>query len=30
VLEPMRQALERWMDERIETPISGIFPNGEP
>lgn len=30
VLGPMRQALERWMDGRIETPISGIFPNGEP
>jgi arylsulfatase A-like enzyme len=30
VLGPMRQALERWMDERVETPISGIFPNGEP
>ncbi|PAW70119.1 MAG: hypothetical protein B9S30_03215 [Verrucomicrobiia bacterium Tous-C5FEB] len=30
VLRPMRQALERWMDGRIETPISGIFPNGEP
>jgi arylsulfatase A-like enzyme len=30
VLAPMRQALERWMDERIETPISGIFPDGEP
>ncbi|MEN9535366.1 MAG: hypothetical protein RIR37_639 [Verrucomicrobiota bacterium] len=30
VLGPMRKALERWMDERIETPISGIFPNGEP
>jgi arylsulfatase A-like enzyme len=30
VLAPMRAALERWMDERIETPIRGIFPNGEP
>ena len=30
VLGPMRQALERWMDERVETPISGIFPDGEP
>jgi len=30
VLGPMRKALERWMDERIETPISGIFPDGEP
>ena len=30
VLAPMRSALERWMDERIETPISGIFPQGEP
>jgi arylsulfatase A-like enzyme len=30
VLGPMRQALERWMDELVETPISGIFPDGEP
>ena len=30
VLAPMRTALERWMDEKTETPISGIFPNGEP
>jgi len=30
VLLPMRAALERWMDEKIETPISGIFTNGEP
>lgn len=30
VLAPMRAALEKWMDERVETPISGIFPHGEP
>jgi arylsulfatase A-like enzyme len=30
VLEPMRRALERWMDERVESSISEIFPNGEP
>lgn len=30
VLAPMRAALERWMDEKTETPIAGIFPAGEP
>jgi arylsulfatase A-like enzyme len=30
VLAPMRAALERWMDEKTETPIAGIFPEGEP
>jgi arylsulfatase A-like enzyme len=30
VLAPMRAALERWMDEHVETPIGGIFPGGEP
>jgi arylsulfatase A-like enzyme len=30
VLAPMRAALERWMDEKTETPIAGIFPTGEP
>jgi arylsulfatase A-like enzyme len=30
VLIPMKSALERWMDHHKETPISGIFPNGEP
>ena len=30
VLAPMRAALERWMDEKVETPIAGIFPSGEP
>ncbi|MFT3990699.1 MAG: sulfatase [Luteolibacter sp.] len=30
VLQPMIAALETWMDRQIETPISGIFPNGEP
>ncbi len=26
----MKKALERWMDQRIETPIADIFPDGEP
>lgn len=30
VLGVMRFALERWMDQKIETPISEIFPGGEP
>ena len=30
VLAPMRAALERWMDEKTETPIAAIFPAGEP
>ncbi len=30
VLAPMQKALEKWMDEGIETPISEIFPHGEP
>ena len=30
VLAPMRAALERWIDEKTETPISEIFPDGEP
>lgn len=30
VLQPMRKALELWMDEKRETPIPGIFPSGEP
>jgi arylsulfatase A-like enzyme len=30
VLKPMRAALERWMDGRVETPIEEIFPGGEP
>ena len=30
VLRPMRAALERWMDEREETPIGEIFPGDEP
>ena len=30
VLAPMKSALERWMDEKTETPIAGIFPTGEP
>ena len=30
VLEPMRAALERWIDQGEETPVRGIFPGGEP
>ncbi len=30
VLAPMQAALERWMDEKFETPIQEIFPGGEP
>jgi arylsulfatase A-like enzyme len=30
VLEPMRAALERWIDQGEETPVRGIFPEGEP
>lgn len=30
VLAPMKSALERWIDEKAETPISEIFPKGEP
>ncbi len=30
VLGPMKAALERWMDEKAETPIVEIFPEGEP
>jgi arylsulfatase A-like enzyme len=30
VLAPMKAALERWIDEGGETPIAGIFPDGEP
>lgn len=30
VVEPMRVALERWIDEKRETLIDGIFPDGEP
>jgi arylsulfatase A-like enzyme len=30
ILAPMRAALERWMDEKVETPVAGIFPGGEP
>lgn len=30
VLTPMRQALEAWMDHRIESSILEIFPAGEP
>jgi len=30
ILGPMRHALEKWMDSKIETPLSAIFPEGEP
>jgi len=30
VLGPMRAALDRWMDDHIESPIHEIFPDGEP
>lgn len=30
VLAPMKAAIERWIDEKIETPIADIFPQGEP
>jgi arylsulfatase A-like enzyme len=30
VLTPLRAALECWIDEQRETPITAIFPNGEP
>jgi arylsulfatase A-like enzyme len=30
VLAPMEKALTRWIDEHVETSVSGIFPQGEP
>lgn len=30
VLAPMRKALDRWTDLRMETPLAEIFPGGEP
>jgi arylsulfatase A-like enzyme len=30
VLAAMRTALERWMDEGVESPVPAIFPGGEP
>ena len=30
VLAPMRSALERWMDQGVESSIAEIFPGGEP
>ena len=30
VLTPMRAALERWIDERVESSIAEVFPSGEP
>jgi arylsulfatase A-like enzyme len=29
VLAPMKMALEKWIDERVETPLLEIFPQGE-
>jgi arylsulfatase A-like enzyme len=29
VLAPMKAALEKWMDEKLETPLGEIFPDGE-
>jgi arylsulfatase A-like enzyme len=29
ILAPMAAALERWIDDGVETPIRGIFPDGE-
>lgn len=29
VLAPMKAALEKWMDEKVETPLEDIFPGGE-
>jgi hypothetical protein len=29
VSEAMRTALEKWMDEHVETPLEQIFPGGE-
>ncbi|MBC8126956.1 MAG: sulfatase [Gloeobacteraceae cyanobacterium ES-bin-144] len=30
ILAPMKAALERWMDEKVESSIKDIFPGGEP
>ena len=30
VLAPLQAALERWMDQKIESSIAEIFPSGEP
>ncbi|MCW1883491.1 sulfatase-like hydrolase/transferase [Luteolibacter flavescens] len=30
VLEPMKAALDSWIDDHVETSIQAIFPNGEP
>ena len=30
ILEPMKTALERWTNDKKETAINKIFPNGEP
>ncbi len=29
VVAPMKAALEKWMDEKIETPLAEVFPEGE-
>ena len=30
VLEPLRAAMNRWLDDGVETPVEAIFPAGEP
>jgi arylsulfatase A-like enzyme len=30
ILAPMEKALTRWIDDHAETPVAGIFPQGEP
>jgi len=30
ILAPMQAAIDRWVDDKIETPIREIFPSGEP
>ncbi|GAA5481692.1 sulfatase family protein [Haloferula sargassicola] len=30
VLAPMRAAIDRWIDDKRETPVAAIFPGGEP
>ncbi|WP_367874143.1 sulfatase [Luteolibacter sp. Populi] len=30
ILAPMQKAMEDWIDDHVETPITGIFPAGEP
>ena len=30
VLEPMKAALDSWIDDHVEVPVEAIFPAGEP